>query len=210
MPLPDDPILIEWRDTIVEIVETLTVANNKIILSEIPHRYRKVKITGYTEVDETETPTTGQFQVNYNNAIIQFGGSVADGTNVDCRYFGRGIVKIGGSRIFLNQENNDIQQNNVQDFASDIATRINNIVSQAGSDNTEIVDARLDDEGVTHVTLKARLDTQHTNLKQDTIDLPRMSMLPNLHPIYIDGLTVGNIILSWNPIHLESGTITLA
>ena len=35
--------------------------------------------------------------------------------------------------------------------------RIDNIVSQAGTDNTEIVDARIDSAGVTHTTLNNRI-----------------------------------------------------
>ena len=36
-------------------------------------------------------------------------------------------------------------------------TRIDNIVAQAGNDNTEIVDARIDSAGVTHTTLNNRI-----------------------------------------------------
>jgi hypothetical protein len=54
-------------------------------------------------------------------------------------------------------ENNSIARDN------DLDARIDNIVAQAGSDNTEIVDARYDSiNNVTHPTLKDRLDT-HAN-----------------------------------------------
>jgi lysophospholipase L1-like esterase len=54
-------------------------------------------------------------------------------------------------------ENNSIARDNELD------TRIDNIVAQAGTDNTEIVDARYDSvNNVTHPTLKDRLDS-HSN-----------------------------------------------
>ncbi|MCG6184236.1 hypothetical protein JEG46_12250, partial [Anoxybacillus sp. LAT_26] len=54
-------------------------------------------------------------------------------------------------------ENNSIARD------KDLDARIDNIVAQAGSDNTEIVDARYDSiNNVTHPTLKDRLDA-HSN-----------------------------------------------
>ena len=38
-----------------------------------------------------------------------------------------------------------------------VNSRIDNIVAQAGNDNTEIVDARIDSAGVTHTTLNNRI-----------------------------------------------------
>ena len=42
-------------------------------------------------------------------------------------------------------------------YTSPINNRIDNIVAQAGNDNTEIVDARIDSAGVTHTTLNNRI-----------------------------------------------------
>ena len=52
----------------------------------------------------------------------------------------------------------------VQTSEASINSRISNIVAQAGDDNTEIVDARLDAENtVTYPTLKDRLDAEYDN-----------------------------------------------
>lgn len=45
-----------------------------------------------------------------------------------------------------------------------LSSRIDNIVSSAGDSNTEIVDARLGADGVTHATLKGRLDAEYNSL----------------------------------------------
>jgi len=44
-------------------------------------------------------------------------------------------------------------------------TRVNNIIANAGDDNTEIVDARVGTDRTTYPVLKNRLDTEHIQLK---------------------------------------------
>lgn len=50
-----------------------------------------------------------------------------------------------------------------------LATKVNNIIANAGNDNTEIVDARAGVDGTIYFLLKTRLDTEYTQLK-NTID----------------------------------------
>jgi len=50
-------------------------------------------------------------------------------------------------------------------------TRVNNIIANAGDDNTEIVDARVGTDGTTYTVLKDRLDTEHTQLKSALSDI---------------------------------------
>jgi hypothetical protein len=57
-----------------------------------------------------------------------------------------------------------VDQTNVKGALESIIARVNNIVSQSGTSNTEIVDARKPSEGAAYTTLKARLDATDAGL----------------------------------------------
>jgi hypothetical protein len=107
----NEPLLTEWRDHIVEINEARTICNNVTILSEIPDEIKHVIIPGYTEVFPPDLPTQGQFQVNYLNGHIQFGGSIPDGTTVNVKYYGKGQILIGADRVYSHNKLTDIREN---------------------------------------------------------------------------------------------------
>jgi hypothetical protein len=59
-----------------------------------------------------------------------------------------------------------VDQTNVKGALESIIERVNNIVSQSGTSNTEIVDARKPSQGAAYSTLKARLDNFDAGLAE--------------------------------------------
>lgn len=64
-------------------------------------------------------------------------------------------------------------------------TRIDNIVAQAGNDNTEIVDARIGTDSHVYASLKSRLDTENSDLKS------QIEVIGGISPILRNG-SIGN------------------
>ena len=88
------------------------------------------------------------------------------------------LFSLGGAfnRFFRNQLNDKIRE--MDETTTGLNKRIDNIVGSTGDDITEIVDARLDEKGVLHPTIKKRMDTigefttsEIENLKKENADL---------------------------------------
>lgn len=70
-----------------------------------------------------------------------------------------------------NQINNLVNTKASQADVNLLETRVDNIIANAGDDNTEIVDARVGADGTQYTVLKNRLDTEHTQLKSALDDV---------------------------------------
>jgi len=123
--------------------EQQIIVNGKIILNNIPDSFYKVQITNKYEIDiNSEIISNIYFKVNYLTGEVYFHSSLEGQTITIAQYFGRGLIKTMAKRVELSNENNLYNATNIEDFATDITNRVNNIVSSAGDSNTEIVDAR--------------------------------------------------------------------
>ena len=111
-----DPIRIIWRtgteeDPYTDRVEHLKVINQKVVLSEIPSKFDRVIIQGMQEVNYEKyharelTQTT--YAVDYATGIIQFSRD-KEGDTVNLSYKGRGLIQYPSSRIFHQDQNNDV------------------------------------------------------------------------------------------------------
>jgi parallel beta-helix repeat protein len=153
--------------------EIYKVVNNKITLSDLPDSYYKLQITGMTEVSlSSQISSASQFKVNYDTGEVFFDPSKEGSTIIIASYYGRGRVNLYAQNISLLNKNSLYTSTNVEDFSAEIFnkattidTRVSNIVSNAGSSNTEIVDARYDSiNNITYPTLKGRIDSNSSQL----------------------------------------------
>jgi len=139
------------------------IVNGKIILNGIPNSFYKVTISNKYEVNSIEQIIDNSFfKVYYLTGEVFFHSSLEGQTIIIAQYYDRGLIKLYGKRVELQNIDNLYNATNIEDFATDITNRVNNIVSSAGDSNTEIVDSRnnsLTEE--TFVTLKDRLDSEN-------------------------------------------------
>lgn len=111
-----DPLHIIWRrgtagDPYTDRVEYIVVANQTIILSEIPDKVTRVKITGLTEVSYDKIDTLklqpNQFYVNYSTGVVQFHESM-EAVTVTAIYKGRGFIQYPSDRIYHRDKLNNV------------------------------------------------------------------------------------------------------
>lgn len=112
----NDPLIIEWNNTLVEITEDITIVNQQAILKQIPDAYQHVQITKQDGTIMSEIRAEGiigdnQFYVDYNVGFVYFSSNTLDGTVVTSHYYGRGIIKYPASRIYNHGSNPDVIQN---------------------------------------------------------------------------------------------------
>lgn len=120
MPYTDysylDPLHIIWRkgteeDPYIDRVEYLKVVNHKVVLSEIPDRFNRVRIAGMIEINYDGTPkktiAPNEFIVNYANGIVQFHES-KEYTRINVMYKGKGFIQYPSSRIYHQDKMNDV------------------------------------------------------------------------------------------------------
>jgi len=93
---------------------------------------------------------------------VYFHSSLEGQTITITQYFGRGLIKTMAQRIELLNISNLYTSDNVEDFANEITQRVDNLVLNSGSGDSEIVDSRTSaSTGITYSTLKNRLDSEY-------------------------------------------------
>ncbi|TVX86087.1 hypothetical protein [Paenibacillus agilis] len=111
-----DPLHIVWRngtpdDPYVDRAEYLKILNHKVVLSEIPDRFTRVKVAGMFEINYEGTPKKvimpNQFSVNYSTGVIEFHAS-QESKSVNVTYKGRGFIQYPSSRIYHQDEFNNV------------------------------------------------------------------------------------------------------
>lgn len=201
----NNPLLITWRrgtpeDPYKERMDSLPVINNQITLLEIPSQFHKVKIAGFTEIDQevfdkrnTELQPN-EILVNYSNGNIQFHPSHEAKTFL-CTYFGRGLIMYPASRIYaLIQRNPDVAKT-LQEIIDEIHRRMEeygsllNQVREAISSARNATDsanraadnAVLAKEGAINATTKA-LDAAASTIMVYKEPVPKFDDLKKTYP----------------------------
>lgn len=120
------PLVLEMRETAVEINESLEVYNNRVVLTEIPDTYMKVYLTGFTEVEDTY-PQQGEYVVDYKTGIVTFGGELVNNVIVQASYYGKGIIQYPAQRIYSHNDNPDVAGNlqKILDRGAEAVTELN-------------------------------------------------------------------------------------
>lgn len=124
----NDPLRIIWRsgtedDPYVDKTDNLKIINNKIVLTEIPDEFEKVRIGGYSEIEQDtygskKKPKEKEFIVNYQNGIVTFNSSEENKTVV-AEYKGRGVIQYPAERIYAHFPDPDVVDNlqNIIDYS---------------------------------------------------------------------------------------------
>lgn len=181
--------------------EQYPVAHGKIQLNDLPDSYYKLNIVGYVEINiNSIISSTTQYKVNYDTGEVFFDSSKEGSIITILSYYGRGRLLLYAKNMALIDSNNLYSSTNVEDFATEIFnkanttdTRVNNIVTNVGSSNTEIVDARLDAiTSVLYPTLKKRLDDISNRLNSFVF----VEMFPSISPELDDTARVQRAINS--------------
>lgn len=243
MPYSDysylDPIHIIWRDgtpedPYLDRAEYLKVRNHKVVLSEVPDRFTRVKIAGLIEINYDGTPKKSilpnQFSVNYSSGIIQFHESMENKT-INTIYKGRGFIQYPSSRIYHQDDINDVVESldiiieRAKDSIYDVEKRIRDYEDL----RDRIMDTIVDSERATNDTKKATENAEvATDKALDAYQTTRLVFLPYVdefediivkYPnpqvgwtvqVYDTGIRYRWDGIDWIPIDMFGGSIPLA
>jgi len=141
------------------------IVNNRVMLKNIPDSFYKVTITNKYEIDINQAISdTSYFKVDYETGYVYFDSSLENTTITIAQYYGRGIIEVMAQRTALQNSSKLYSSDNVEEFASEITQRVNNLVLNSGSGDTEVVDARSSAiSGLAYETLKNRLDIEYND-----------------------------------------------
>lgn len=87
--------------------------------------------------------------------------------------------------LILNSGDIDENINSLQQDTNNLNTRLDNLILNSGDIFAEVADARVDSDGKTYTTLKERLDTEHSELKNANSN-GRLVWSGNLSSSYIE------------------------
>lgn len=135
---PNDILLVLKRDgssknPYVDIQETLQVANNKVMLNEVPDSLNKIIVKNDTGIELFETdnqfPDINEFYVDYRTGFVYF-HQTNEGKKFTFQYSGTGKIAIHYSRIYF--ENNDEQETikTIRDISNEAQTNAEYALNQ--------------------------------------------------------------------------------
>lgn len=180
----NDPIIGKRRngnpsDPYLQIEETLQVTNGRAVLTEIPNRFEKVRVS-----DNMNSPwfevigesTDNQYSVDYSEGVVFF-DSIHNGKSLTFTYLGEGVHLFPAQRIYLDDE--DLSDNytpNVKDKLKQVDTAI--LEQKARVDEhidsvpqpSEVVDMRIDHNGKEFPVAKDRIDAEQMKIEEAYMD----------------------------------------
>lgn len=120
------------------------IVNNNIQIQEIPDKVNGVIIDGFYEVKDTEWQTnptlaSNAFHVDYGTGEITFNPSV-NGQSVQPKYYGRGIVRIPASRVYVTGCEIPWAIDTLQEFVEMINKLIDEMNQTAQNEIQKVVD----------------------------------------------------------------------
>lgn len=223
----NDPIISRKRlgtpiQPYVKIKESITVDKHRAILTEIPNKYERVKVTGrgveWHESKDRELKEN-TFWVDYNNGVVYFHESVNNIT-LTFEYLGEGVFLFPDSRVY---HTGDKKFPTIKDKISDIDRAI--LVERHRIDEqilshpqpSEVVDMRIDYNGKIYRVAKDRIDAEQRKIEEAYVDAKGVKY--NSLKERIDSLQlatesqfddIGNEITSiWSEVNLIPGKIEL-
>jgi len=227
----NDPIISRRRkgtniDPFEKIVESITVENHYVLLSEIPNRYNRVKVTipnvnqDLFEIEkEVGILRENDYRVDYVNGLVYFHESLI-GKTLDFEYTGEGVFLFPDSRVY-HTANKDFP--NLRDKIIDIDREI--LVERRRIDTqllkhpqpSEVIDMRIDRNGKVFNVAKNRIDAEQKKSEDAYVDAKgkwvesikaRIDSLQFVQEEIIDDQARENEKI-WSDIRLIPGQITL-
>ncbi|WP_405101398.1 tail fiber domain-containing protein [Oceanobacillus sp. FSL H7-0719] len=176
-----DPIVYDRRkgspiDPYRKKKETVFIETNYAILSEIPNRRDRVKVSGldinWVETDDRSFLEENYFWVDYTYGHVYFHGMHQNKT-IHIEYTGEGVRMLADSRVYYSA---DRRFPNLRDKLIDVDRAIlverNRITEQIVShpQPSEIVDLRVDYNGKVYDAAKHRVDAEQQKIEEAYID----------------------------------------
>jgi hypothetical protein len=171
----DDPIIGKMRkgdaDDPYKIISiTLPILNGKAVLPEIPSRFEKVKVTGASvsmyEIEDGEL-ANNFYKVDYTEGVVFF-NSTHNNKNYTFSFSGMGRHFFPSTGIWVTNDTNGIQtaKEKFDRLESDILAQKNRVDNQINNtpQPSEILDTRVDRNGVVYPVLKTRIDAEQKKI----------------------------------------------
>jgi hypothetical protein len=238
-----DPIQIVWRagtseDPYVDRIEYLKVVNHKLVLSEIPDKFYRVRISGLTEVnvDKITNKSLGEleFSVDYSTGVVQV-NAVQEAKTLNVMYKGKGFIQYPSERIYHRDSFNNVVQsldeiiNKSLDSVDFLKESIDGKISDYNTIKTQLTDS-LDDIRVaideatqsaneTDVAREALSDAYNTTVLIFKPYVNAFNQITTTYPnpkigwttqVYQTGIRYRYDGATWQPIDLFGGNIAPA
>lgn len=171
----NDPILSKRRNgnhdnPYTNITETLQIINGYVVLTEIPNRLNKVKVSGigrtWYEIDGESKDTL--FKVDYPQGVVFF-DSIHNGESLTFTYIGEGVHYFPSDRVYYNEEDGEFLTVNdkFQNVDAKILEQKNRVDEQIRSvpQPSEVVDMRIDNNGKIFPVAKDRIDAEQIKIE---------------------------------------------
>lgn len=115
------------------------IVDNKIILNEVPDSFYKVTISGKYEIDFKQRINSAEyFKVNYLTGEVFFHENLDGNTVIVDEYYGRGVIRLFGKRIIIQDSYNNWDSDNLEDLSVEIKNYINSQASTLDNHTTKI------------------------------------------------------------------------
>jgi hypothetical protein len=154
---------------------TLPIINSRASLPEIPNRFEKVKVTGYTsplyEVEDGEL-TEFLYKVDYTEGVVFF-NPIHNNKSYNFSFLGEGYQYFPSNRVWVTQDETGDVQTVTEKFDrvdADIASQKARVDQQVISTPQpyEVVDMRIDRNGVVFPVAKDRIDAEQKKIEDAT------------------------------------------
>jgi hypothetical protein len=160
-----------YDDPFKNITETIQIINGKVVLTEIPNRFEKVRVTlaGTTmyEIEDGELNDT-LYKVDYTEGVVFF-NSTHNNKSCTFSYQGEGVHFFPSSSIWITNDTNGIQTAKEKFDRLDLdilaqKKRVDNQIASSPQPN-EILDLRVDRNGVAYSVTKDRIDAEQKKIE---------------------------------------------
>lgn len=127
--MASDPILLDLFSNTFQHTEEVAISNFKAVLTYVPTDTQSFSISNMTEV--TTTPSTSsEYKVNYQNGVVEFHTSIADGTKKTPTYYARGVTRSAIQRVVFEDTGNLYSSLTIEEALQEVMNKTNTNTSE--------------------------------------------------------------------------------